>query len=516
MYKYILFILLIINSLIIQTSFASGNEKNLLKNESPEEDNADIIDLLDSMVMEHFCLYNTFIYLPQEDSLFLEKNTISVFPDSVLAAKLQSLNSPVSLELNEHVKNFIKLYAFKRREQVSRMLGLTHLYYPMIEKYLDQNDIPLELKHLAVIESALNPNAVSKAGATGMWQLMYNTGKIYGIEITSYIDERRDPEKSTIAAIGFLKDLYRIYNDWLLVIAAYNCGPGNVNKAIRRSGGKTTFWEIERYLPRETRGYVPAFIAANYIMNYYKDFKIYPIEPPAFCFQLDTLQIRNSISFEAMEKYLPLSKEVLEYLNPSVKKGLIPRMEKPFILNIPRNQISFYEKDKEKIFAEMNLDNSNNSNAVNDNDEQPLKFQLPESQHTTFTYTIKSGDNLSYIAAWYNCNVKDICNWNNLGHNNIKVGQKLKIFVLTENAGKYSEMNNLSFEEKQNKAGISQTVNVKNIDGNYVYYKVRTGDTLWDIAKKYDGIGVDDLIKLNNINNSKTIKPGMMLKIHKS
>ena len=208
-------------------------------------ENYKIISVLDSLLAK----YNNQSYDLATDASLLNiygfhPSEIPCYPDTIYQERLASLESPIHFDYNEFVQNFIDLYIYKRREQVSRMPGLASVYYPMIEKVLDQNELPLELKHLVIVESALNPNAVSRAGATGMWQLMYPTAKQYGIFISSYIDERRDPNKSTVAAVKFLKDLYEIYNDWLLVIAAYNCGPGNVNRAIRRSGGKTNFWTI--------------------------------------------------------------------------------------------------------------------------------------------------------------------------------------------------------------------------------------------------------------------------------
>ncbi|RLD49703.1 MAG: hypothetical protein DRI94_10600 [Bacteroidetes bacterium] len=207
---------------------------------------------------------------------YIANDSTYVLYDSIIVQQLQAIEQEVKLTYNDKVKAFINLYANKRHRQVSSLVDLSRIYDPIIESALDKYNLPLELKYLPIIESAFNQRAVSRAGATGLWQFMYTTGKMYNLEINSYVDERRDPVKSSDAAAKFLSDLYKIYHDWTLVIAAYNCGPGNVNKAIKRSKGKTNFWEIYNKLPRETRGYVPAFIAADYIMHYYKDYKIVP------------------------------------------------------------------------------------------------------------------------------------------------------------------------------------------------------------------------------------------------
>ena len=257
------------------------------------------------------------------DSTFLMENfrQVPYFPDSVYLYRLDSLNSAITLSYNNIVRNFIELYTVKKRQQLATMLGLSEYYFPLFEEVLAANSMPLELKYLPVIESALNPVARSRARACGLWQFMYPTGKMYKLEINSYIDERYDPARATEAAICYLKDLYNIYGDWILVIAAYNCGPGNVNKAIRRSGGKKNYWDIYYHLPRETRGYVPAFIAAMYSFNYYKEHNIYPIEStlPRLC---DTVIIEKALHFDQICKNMEVSVEELRDINPQYIKAV--------------------------------------------------------------------------------------------------------------------------------------------------------------------------------------------------
>jgi membrane-bound lytic murein transglycosylase D len=243
--------------------------------------------------------------------------------DFVYESRLAKLDavSPFDLVYNPHVKGFIELYAVRKRELVSRMMGLSQLYYPMFEEIFDKHNIPLELKHLAVIESALNPTARSRCGATGLWQFMYPTGKMYGLTVTSYIDERSDVYKATEAAAEYLKSLYGMFGDWQMVLAAYNAGPGTISKAIRRSGGKKTYWEIRPYLPTETQAYVPAFIAANYVMNYPTEHNIYASTPRKTYFEVDTAVVKEPMTFNQISAALDISIEEIMYFNPQYRKN---------------------------------------------------------------------------------------------------------------------------------------------------------------------------------------------------
>ncbi|MBN4052466.1 transglycosylase SLT domain-containing protein [Sphingobacteriaceae bacterium AH-315-L07] len=512
MYKY----LFLISGIVISNFLYSSNNSDNTIDIDDSDDKTSIVKFLDSLLNEHYCQYNNFNTNTSSLNIYnFDQADLPVYPDSIIETRLEAVSSPIPLDFNQYSKPFIKLYSFEKREQVSRMLGLSNVYYPMIEKLLDQKNLPLELKHLPIIESALNPNAVSRAGATGMWQLMYNTGKMYGLNINSYIDERRDPYKSTVAALNFLEDLYNIYGDWLLVIAAYNCGPGNVNKAIRRSGGKTNFWKIRRYLPRETRGYVPAFIAANYIMNYPSEHNIYPQEPSLFFTNNDTVKLRQELSFEVLTNYIDFPIEELIYLNPSVKKGYIPKSMLPFTLNLPFDKIQLFDQLKDSIFvAQKNILDKNNSKISVEDYSTP--YNVPSSKYTKLTYTVKTGNNLGFIAEWYDCRAQDIRNWNNIYGSKIRIGQKLYIYKLNTKVEKYKNINSRKLAQKQSSSGKPTHKSSAKLDKSYVYYEVRNGDTLWDIAKLYNGIDVDDIKNLNNISNGKRIKPGMMLKIRKA
>jgi len=283
-------------------------------------------------------------YTEEGDSLLLD------LPDSVYMHRLHDISSPLELAFNGVVKSYIKVYTQKRKDKMEEILGLSDYYFPLFEETLDAYNLPLELKVLPVIESALNPNAVSRMGATGLWQFMYGTGKLYKLEINSFVDDRKDPVAATNAACHFLSDLYNIYHDWTLVIAAYNCGPGNVNKAIRRSGGKRNYWEIYYLLPRETRGYVPAFIAATYALTYYKEHKLVPenIEMP---FAVDTIHVNKMLHLQQISEVLNVPIDALQALNPQYRRNIIPGKDKTYILKIPQVLVSQFIDKEDEIYS---------------------------------------------------------------------------------------------------------------------------------------------------------------------
>ncbi len=444
-------------------------------------------------------------------------------PDSVYIKRLIDVEQVIDMSYNKVVRNFIQMYTEKKRDRVEVMLGLSEYYFPMFEETLDKYEMPLELKYLAIIESALNPKAYSRAGANGLWQFMYGTAKNMKLEITSFVDERRDPVKSTDAAARYLKQLYDIYGDWYLAIAAYNCGPGNVNRAIRRSGGKTNYWEIYYRLPRETRGYVPAFIAATYMMNYYKEHNLVPVVPE-IPLDVDTLMVSNYLHFDQIEATLQIDKEELQALNPMYRRNVIPaKTDKPYPLVLPNDKIyEFIDKDTTVFAWEREKYFPNNTLVQPTESTSGYFVPVDVKGKAKVIYTVKAGDNVGYISSWFQVRQNDLRYWNNINRNMIRVGQKLAIYVDEKDKEKYEKVARMTFAEKQASVGktvsttavASKTEPVK-LDPDYVYYTVKSGDSIWEIAQKYAGISSDEIMRLNNISKEKGLYVGQKLKIKK-
>lgn len=330
--------------------------------------------------------------------------------------------TPFHLVLNSEVEGFIRLYAERKRELTSRALGLAQMYFPMFEQMLDKYQIPYEMKYLAVIESALNPLAKSKAGAMGLWQFMYHTGKMFDLDVNSYIDERMDPVKSTEAACKYLRYLYGLYDDWNLAMAAYNCGPGNVNKAIRRAGGKKDFWELRPFLPKETASYVPAFIAVNYVMNYASDHNLYPLRPNRTYFELDTLHVTQKLTFHQIAAISGLSVDEVAQINPSYKLGIIPDNGKKNILILPTVNAGNFLANLE------NVPNVEPTPAVTlvAGSTPPTTVAAPAGGKVV--HSVKQGETLNAIARKHGVTVDQIKQWNKIKGTTIYKGQKLTIY----------------------------------------------------------------------------------------
>lgn len=346
------------------------------------------------------------------------------FSDSIYIDRLTRMPVLMEMPYNDIVRKFIDTYTVRLRGQVAFMLSACNFYMPIFEEALDAYGLPLELKYLPIIESALNPSAVSRAGATGLWQFMHATGKVYGLENNSLVDERRDPIKATWAAARYLKDMYDIYHDWNLVIAAYNCGPGNINKAIRRAGGKTDYWEIYRYLPRETRGYVPAFIAANYVMTYYCKHNICPMEtniPQA----TDTVLVTRDLHFQQIADLCHVPMEEIKSLNPQYKRNIIPGLSKPRTLRLPTEAISAFLDQQDTIYAHRASEFFKNRRTV----ASVNSSRASGSTDGELTwYRIRQGDTLGGIARKFGVRISELRRWNGLRGNNIRAGRRLKIY----------------------------------------------------------------------------------------
>jgi len=451
----------------------------------------------------------------------LTNDLIPKFPDSVYAHRLELIPSAIDLTYNPRVQSFIDLYAQKRRSQVELMLGLATHYLPIFEEILDAHDLPLELKYMPVIESALNPKARSRVGASGLWQFMYGTAKGYKLSISSFVDERMDPVQSTKAAAMYLKDLFDIYNDWHLVIAAYNCGPGNVNKAIRRSGGKRNYWDIYYHLPRETRGYVPAFIAATYIMNFSYEHKLNPL-PLEFPTMVDSVHVREELHLGQVSDVLGIPLNQLQALNPQYRRSVIPGVGGPYTLVLPADQMGSFISQEDSISQYQINQYFSKANLGKSPSRSKYTPEIPKGDYRTLTYKVKSGDNLGYISEWYGVGLSSLRYWNNIYGNIIKVGKKLTIYVPGSKADKLKKVDKMSFAEKQKMIGKSgakpnekgRSKNSKTIiaSGDYVYYTVKSGDNLWDIARKYPGTSNNDIMRLNGMKSS-ALKIGQVLKI---
>jgi membrane-bound lytic murein transglycosylase D len=445
----------------------------------------------------------------------LSSDSVPVFEPSVLADRIAKLDaqSPFKLIYNDEVKAYINMYSIRKRNQVSRMIGLSELYFPMFEENLAKYKMPLELKYLAIVESALNPAARSRAGAQGLWQFMYGTGKLFGLKINSYVDERCDPLKSTEAACMYMKYLYSIYKDWSLVLAAYNSGPGNVNKAIRRSGGKTNYWDLRPYLPRETAGYVPAFIAAVYVMHYAKEHNLYPIMPRAIFNEIDTLHIRRRVTFTQLATVLDMPVDDIAFLNPTYLLEVIPESETYHVLTLPRSKIATFINNEETIY------NYRLTPSARVDTLKSISQALPNAK----THTVRSGESISMIARKYGVTVADIKKWNKLKSSKLMRGQKLKVSspykarvqeVISASGASVKAGEQPPPPSEEVKPAESQPVKEESPvpEKRYITYKVRSGDTQWKIAVNH-GMTLDQFRKLNGFGQRTMLKVGMKVKV---
>ena len=382
--------------------------------EMPESMNADIDSLLDSWQARNM------LKKLDNDYSGYEKRTIT---DTMYAKRLASMPTIVRMPYNNMVRTCIDRYVKNGRSQVSYLLGISEFYFPLIEEEIDRLGVPHELKYLPIVESAMNPKAASRMGAKGLWQFIFSTGKIYGLKTNNYIDERLDPVKSTTAALLYLKDLYEMFQSWELAIAAYNCGPGNVKKAIVRSDGKTDFWDIYPWLPRETRGYLPGFIAASYIMTYHEDHGIRPMEPD-IPIATDTIHVNRNLHFKQIVEVCGTDIEEIRALNPQYVKDIIPGENETYILRLTNNSItkfvenedSIYNHDVDKYFPKANI-------------EKMLKEAKENNgAGSLIRHKIKEGETLGGIALKYRVSVKQLMKWNNLRNANIRAGKYLNIY----------------------------------------------------------------------------------------
>ena len=469
------------------------------------------------------------------------------YDDSIYRARMEGLNaySPIDFVFNAYVKTYINLYANRRRDLTERVMGLAELYFPLFEEQLDKYNLPLELKYLAVIESALNPVARSRVGATGLWQFMYGTGKMYGLQVNSLVDDRSDIYKSTIAACEHFVDLYKIYNDWNLVLCAYNAGPGNVNRAIRRAGGVRDFWAIRHFLPRETQNYVPAFMAVTYVMEHAADHNLYPNPPIYSHLDVDTLKVTQQLSLRTVSQFLDIPIDHLRYLNPTFRQNIIPHNpNSPYYLRIPRDFTGVFMANADTIYnhktpeeirqtelaAQMSettihvvrsgevlgsiarrygttvgeIQRLNNIRGTLIRPGQRLVVRAPARPTTTVastnanTHVVRRGETLGVIAGRYRVSVNQLRQWNNISGTTIYAGQNLIVRQPENFTG-----------QTQNAAPETEelTMDEEDTDG-YIWYIVQQGDTLQEIAEKHEDLTIEDLKELNDFQSTSPLVPG--------
>lgn len=464
-----------------------------------------------------------------------EINTVNIdkdidieLPTELLKERLAAMDakSPFNIEYNQGLENLIKSFLKNRRKAFANQMAVAQYYFPLFEEALAKQNVPLEIKYLAVVESALNPKAVSRVGATGLWQFMYQTGKQYNLNIDSYVDERSDPLKSSEAAAQYMTNMYAIFNDWDLVLASYNSGPGNVTKAIRRSGGQQNFWNIKDKLPKETQGYVPAFLATMYIYEYHKEHGIVPKKALVRHFATDTVMVKKEMSFAQISNLLDIPVEQLQALNPSYKRNVIPNYTgKSHYLTLPSSKVAVFTSNEDKIYAYVQYEidkrekiyEGRRSNFIKDSAATALA-----SNTKVKYYKVKRGDNLGDIAKRNDVAVSDLKKWNRLKGNSVAAGKSLKIIIekdsgsssaqLASNSDKNKALivkDNTSIASKENKATVDKTDTLVANATNF--YIVQKGDNLNTIAKKYN-ITVAEIKEWNHL-SSQNIKLGASLQV---
>ncbi|OQA00313.1 MAG: Membrane-bound lytic murein transglycosylase D precursor [Bacteroidetes bacterium ADurb.Bin408] len=596
--------------LLVFTSFIAKARPNTdsIKDPDTTDINDDLIvsrldDLAASMLFKGKMFYadtaslNVFKYKPDEIPQFTEEK----YKASI---KKMNINSPFPYVYNEDVRKFIELYVYKKRGLTSRLLGLAAYYFPLFEETLDKYNLPLELKYLAVIESALNPTAISRAGAAGLWQFMFNTGKLYGLEVSSYVDDRYDPYKATIAACEHFVDLYKIYNDWALVLAAYNAGAGNVNKAIRRAGGEMDYWTVRKYMPRETQSYVPVFIAASYVLSHASEHNLYPVYPEYLYIKTDTITVSEKITFEQLSEALNIPMDEIISLNPTFKKYVVPAsLEKNYVVKLPYDKIGEFIANEKEIYSFKTLEQLIKEDYMARNNIKPVYTEshtvrkgeslgvisrkygctiselqkwnrlkgtaihpgqklivtqekpeiiLPKPPQNTIKefYTVEKNDNLRNIAQKYSCTVDNIRLWNSIKNLNITPGQQLVIHIpVLEPVKELNMLETQAAIEQQIDTTLTlaspvtaktaepphttvavevqtpaDTVHTElagqipspksNTENNpkYIYHTVQKGDTLWNIAQRYESVTVEDIKKLNSLKDN-NLRLGQKLKL---
>lgn len=474
----------------------------------------DLASCVDSLWLKELTDLDLYNNLSQDiQTINFDEQVDYELPTEVLKARLQEMDekSPFHIEYNPGLENIIKSFLKNRKRAFERLMAISEYYFPLFEEALDKQNVPLEIKYLAVVESALNPKAVSRVGATGLWQFMYQTGKQYGLKIDSYVDERSDPLKASEAAAQYMKNMYAIFGDWDLVLASYNSGPGNVAKAIRRSGGQQNYWNIRKNLPKETQGYVPAFLATMYIYEYHKEHGIKPERAPIKHFATDTVMIKKQISFKQISDLIDIPIAQLQILNPSFKLNIVPSYkDQAHYLRLPQDKMAVFTSNESKIYAYVDREAN-----LREKPFQIVRPIVPQDSINTLQrlaqakvryYRVKRGDNLTTIAQKYDVAIEDLKKWNNIKGNKVAYGKNLRING-TDVEQKLSAVAKVELDKKE---VIKDSLGSK-MDSFYV---VQKGDNLSAIAKKFN-ISVADLQEWNKLTNN-NIQLGASLQIAKN
>lgn len=447
-------------------------------------------------------------------------------PDSILAWRLRALPTIIPMTYNHDVRAYIKMYVNKMRTRIDVTLALSEYYFPMFEEVLNRYGVPDELKYLTIVESAMNPQATSRVGAAGLWQFMYKTGKNYDLQLNSLVDERRDPMRSTVAAARYLRDLHGIFGDWTLAIAAYNCGPGNINKAIARSGGKRDFWQIYNYLPRETRGYIPAYIAATYIMNYYHEHGIKPSNI-ALPINADTVALKQDMLLSVVERFTGIELAELKALNPQYRTDLVPGSSGRCAITLPVVRIQTFIAYEDSIYK-----------VSKDTIDKKSMYQVAQQETERLVHKVKKGETINKVASRYGVTVSDIKRWNKKRSSTLQIGERLVIYRRNPNyVPPKKPVENVPATDSTSKVSVGESDSIISMSGDReavissvsnsgrvaesrpatqerVVHTVKKGETLSSISRKY-GIPVSDIKKRNNL-RSDNLQIGQKLTISHS
>lgn len=482
-----------------------------IKSSFVNDDMASCVDSLWTKELTDLDLYNDISKDIQD--INTDEKVDYELPTELLKSRLEAMNakSPFNIQYNQGLENIIKSFLKNRKKSFERLMSISEYYFPMFEETFAKQNIPLEIKYLAIVESALNPKAVSKMGATGLWQFMYHTGKQYNLKIDSYIDERSDPLKATAAAAQYMSNMFAIFGDWELVLASYNSGPGNVSKAIRRSGGQQNFWSIKNNLPKETQGYVPAFLATMYLYEYHNEHGIKPNRAIVQHFATDTIMIKKQMSFKQISDLLDVPVSQLQLLNPSYKLNVIPHYnDQDHYLRLPKDKVGVFVSNEDKIYAYIQHElDFKNSNPFKNTTTAVATVEKPSYPigSTTQYYKVKQGDNLSSIASQYNVDINDLKKWNKLSGNSISYGKVLTIIAPENNKAVAQVETKTSKLEKVKKEFKKDTI----IASNKTNYIVKNGDNLSNIAEE-NNVTVAQIKEWNKLSGN-VIQAGTSLQL---